>query len=103
MASTPVHFYRVTISINLDVGVKEAVKTEAQVTVMEFENGDTILDLKHIYEPAVEDIKEAVAAFNSHMVGGGAGGGIVLLIMIAVIIFTCYQWRRCVQQQDVDQ
>jgi hypothetical protein len=99
MASTPVHFFRVTMTVNLDVGVKEAIENEAKVAVMEFENGETILDLKPFYEPPREDIEEAVMAYNTHIVSGGTGGGVGFLLLLVVTVFCCYHWRRCVQQQ----
>jgi hypothetical protein len=45
VASTPVHIFRIKITVNKDVGVKEDIENEEEIAVMAFENGESILEL----------------------------------------------------------
>jgi hypothetical protein len=68
---------------------------------MQFENGESILDLAAVYTAPRLDLEEAVSEFPGHKIGGGAGGGFLFLLFIGITAFCCYKWRCGIQRLDV--
>jgi hypothetical protein len=94
IASTPVKFHRLKVSINSDVDIRESIENEAEAALIKFENGETIIHLPAIYAPAIEDFKQAWTSVNYATAGSAAGGSSLFLIAFTASVYCCYKCNR---------